>query len=213
MAQADGMSENVIGTFALPLGIAANFLINGRDYLIPMAIEEPSVVAAASHAAKLVRAGGGFVAEALASLMIGQIQVVELDDLRGARLALLAERDRLLSVANQRDPVIVGLGGGARDLEVRVIPETPAGPMLVLHLIYDCVDAMGANAVNTAVEALAPLVEEITRGQVPLRILSNLADRRLARATAIVPVEMLAEGMLGYVALALELGKEEEYCE
>jgi len=199
VAQADRMSENVIGTFALPLGIAVNFLINGRDYLVPMAIEEPSVVAAASHAARLVRGGGGFVAEASASLMIGQIQVLELDDLQGARLKLLAERERLLTVANEQDPIMVGLGGGARDLEVRIIPETLAGPMVVLHLIYDCRDAMGANAVNTAVEALAPLVEEITGGQVRLRILSNLADRRLARAGARVPVEALSmDGFEGH---------------
>lgn len=186
------MSENVIGTFALPLGIAVNFLVNGRDYLVPMAIEEPSVVAAASHAAKLVREGGGFEGEASGSLMIGQIQVLDVDDMEGARLKLLAERQRLLSVANEQDPIIVGLGGGARDLEVRIIPETLAGPMLILHLIYDCRDAMGANVVNTAVEALASLVEEVTGGHVRLRILSNLADRRLARARAVVPVEALA---------------------
>jgi len=193
------MSENVIGTFGLPLGIAVNFLINGGDYLVPMAIEEPSVVAAASHAAKLVREGGGFVAEGSASLMIGQIQVLELDDPQGARIKLLAERERLLSVANEQDPVMVGLGGGARDLGVRIIPETPVGPALVLHLIYDCRDAMGANAVNTAVEALAPFVEEITGGQVRLRILSNLADRRLARARAVVPLEALVmDGFEGH---------------
>jgi hydroxymethylglutaryl-CoA reductase len=192
VAQADRMSENVIGTFALPLGIAVNFLVNARDYLIPMAIEEPSVVAAASHAAKLARVGGGFVAEAGASLMIGQIQVLELDDPEGARRKLLAERERLLGVANEQDPVIVELGGGSRDLEVRIIQESPAGPMVIVHVIYDCRDAMGANAVNTAVEALAPLVEQITGGRVCLRILSNLADRRLVRARAAVPEEALA---------------------
>lgn len=192
VSQADRMSENVVGTFGLPLGIAVNFRVNRRDYLVPMAIEEPSVVAAASHAAKLVRAAGGFVAEASSPLMIGQIQVLGLDDLPGSRLSLLAERERLLAVANEQDPVLVGLGGGARDLEVRIVPDTPAGPMLVMHLIYDCRDAMGANAVNTAVEAVAPLVEEITGGQVLLRILSNLADKRLARARAAVPAEALA---------------------
>jgi hydroxymethylglutaryl-CoA reductase len=197
LAQADRMSENVIGTFGLPLGIAVNFLINDRDYLIPMVIEEPSVVAAASHAAKLVREGGGFVAEAASSLMIGQIQVLGLDDPEGARLKLLAESERLLATADEQDPVIVDLGGGARDLEVRVIPETLVGPMLVLHLTYDCRDAMGANAINTAVEALAPLVEGITGGRVRLRILSNLADRRLARAKAVVPVGALAMDGLG----------------
>ena len=198
VSQADRMSENVVGTFGLPLGIAVNFRVNRRDYLVPMAIEEPSVVAAASHAAKLVRAAGGFVAEASSSLMIGQIQVLGLDDLPASRARLLAGRERLLAVANEQDPVLVGLGGGARDLEARIVPETPAGPMLVVHLIYDCRDAMGANAVNTAVEALAPLVEEITGGQALLRILSNLADRRLARARAVMPSEVLAlEGFEG----------------
>ena len=192
VSQADRMSENVVGTFGLPLGIAVNFRVNRRDYLVPMAIEEPSVVAAASHAAKLVRAAGGCIGEASESLMIGQIQVLGLDDLPASRARLLAERERLLTVANEQDPVLVGIGGGARDLEVRIVPETPAGPMLVVHLIYDCRDAMGANAVNTAVEALAPLVEEITGGQALLRILSNLADRRLARARAVVPSEVLA---------------------
>jgi len=192
VSQADRMSENVVGTFGLPLGIAVNLRVNRRDYLVPMAIEEPSVVAAASHAAKLVRAAGGFVAEASSSLMIGQIQVLGLDDLPASRARLLAGRERLLAVANEQDPVLVGLGGGARDLEARIVPETPAGPMLVVHLIYDCRDAMGANAVNTAVEALAPLVEEITGGQALLRILSNLADRRLARARAVMPSEVLA---------------------
>jgi hydroxymethylglutaryl-CoA reductase len=192
VAQADRMSENVVGTFGLPLGIAVNFLINGQDYLVPMAIEESSVVAAASHAAKLVREGGGFLARASESQMIGQIQVLGLDDPGESRLKLLGERERLLAVANEQDPVLVALGGGARDLEVRVLPDTLAGPMLVVHLIYDCRDAMGANAINTAVEALAPLVEEITGGKVLLRILSNLADRRLARAEAVVPSQALA---------------------
>jgi len=174
------------------LGIAVNFLINGQDYLVPMAIEEPSVVAAASHAAKLVREGGGFLARASESQMIGQIQVLGVDDPSESRLKLLGERERLLAVANEQDPVMVELGGGARDLEVRVFPDTLAGPMLVVHLIYDCRDAMGANAINTAVEALAPLVEEMTGGKVLLRILSNLADRRLARAEAVVPSQALA---------------------
>ncbi|HJX39750.1 MAG TPA: hydroxymethylglutaryl-CoA reductase, degradative [Anaerolineae bacterium] len=190
--QADRMSENVVGVFGLPLGIAVNFLVNGRDYLVPMVIEEPSVVAAASHAAKLVREGGGFQAEASASEMIGQIQVVGVDDLAQAQARLLDARERLLAVADSQDPLLVDLGGGARDLEVRALADTLAGPMLVVHLIYDCRDAMGANSINTAVEALAPLVEELTGGRVLLRILSNLADRRLARARAVVPATALA---------------------
>ncbi len=197
-AQADHMIENVVGTHALPLGIATNFLINGRDYLIPMAVEESSVVAGASYAARLVREGGGFLTTSTEPLMIAQIQILDVADPWAARFDLLAAKERVLAVANETDPVIVGLGGGARDLEVRVIPESPVGPMLVAHLIYDCRDAMGANAVNTAAEVLAPLVEEITGGRVRLRIISNLADRRLARAKAMVPAEALAfEGFSG----------------
>jgi hydroxymethylglutaryl-CoA reductase len=193
-AQANQMIENVIGTHALPLGIAANFLINGRDYLIPMAIEEPSVVAGASFAGRLVRRGGGFSTSSAEPLMIAQMQVVEVADPWAARFDLLAAKQRLLDLADEIDPLIVSLGGGARDLEVRVIPESPIGPMLVTHLIYDCRDAMGANTLNTAAEALAPLVEEITGGRVVLRILSNLADRRLARAKCVLPAEILAFG-------------------
>jgi hydroxymethylglutaryl-CoA reductase len=193
-AQADQMIENVVGTHALPLGIAANFLINGRDYLIPMAIEEPSVVAGASFAARLVRQEGGFSTGSTEPLMIAQMQVVDVADPWAARFDLLAAKQRLLGLADETDPLIVSLGGGARDLEVRVIPESPVGPMLVAHLIYDCRDAMGANTLNTAVESLAPLVEEITGGRVVLRILSNLADRRLARAKCVLPAEILAFG-------------------
>lgn len=196
--QADHMIENVMGTFPLPLGIAVNFLINGRDVLVPMAIEEPSVVAGASYAARLVREGGGFQTSSDEALMIGQIQVLDLADPWVARFQVLREKSRILALANQQDPIIVGLGGGARDLEARVLSESPVGPMLILHILYDTRDAMGANTVNTAVEAVAPLVEEITGGRVNLRILSNLADRRLARAKCIVPASSLAqEGFSG----------------
>ena len=191
LTQADKMVENVVGTYALPLGIATNFVVNGQDVLIPMVIEEPSVVAGASFAAKLARAGGGFHAETTEPLMIGQIQVLDLDDLDAAAEKLLAQKARLIDLANRADPVVVSLHGGARDLEVRAIPQSPAGPMLVAHLIYDCRDAMGANMVNTACEALASLVEEITGGRVNLRILSNLADRRLARARCVIPARAL----------------------
>ncbi len=191
LSQADKMIENVIGLYPLPMGLAVNFLINGKDYLIPMVIEEPSVVAGASHAARLAREGGGFFAESDESLMIGQIQVLGLADLEAARAAVLAHKQRLLDLANQTDPVVVSLHGGAREVEVRLVPESPAGPMLVVHVLYDCRDAMGANMVNTACEALAPLVEEITGGRVNLRILSNLADRRLARARCVVPAHAL----------------------
>ncbi len=192
LERADRVIENVVGLYALPLGIALNFRVNGRDLLVPMAIEEPSVVAGASFAARLARAGGGFRAESSPPEMIGQIQVLDLPDLERARAAVEAARERILARADEVDPVIRRLGGGARGLEVRALPDTPAGPMLVVHLIYDCRDAMGANAVNTACESLAPLIEEVTGGRVGLRILSNLADRRLARAECRVPAGALA---------------------
>jgi|YNPNPStandDraft_1061719.scaffolds.fasta_scaffold08290_2 hydroxymethylglutaryl-CoA reductase len=196
LEQAERMIENVVGVYRLPLGIATNFTLNGHDFLIPMVVEEPSVVAGLSYAAKLARQGGGFHASSDPSVMIGQIQVVDLADPAAARLRLLAAKEELLSLANAQDPVIVGLGGGARDVEVRLIPASPVGPMLVLHLFYDTRDAMGANAINTALEALAPQVEQISGGRVVLRILSNLAERRLARAWCVVPKEALAlEGL------------------
>ena len=182
LARADGMIENVIGTFELPLGVAGNFQVNGRDVLVPMAVEEPSVVAAASYMAKLARACGGFETSSTRPLMRAQVQVLGLGDPQGARLALLRERERILALANSRDKVLIQLGGGCQDIEVQVFPETPRGPMLVMHLIVDVRDAMGANTVNTMAEAVAPLIEEITGGRVRLRILSNLADLRLSRA-------------------------------
>ncbi len=191
-AQADQMIENVVGIHALPLGIAVNFLINGQDYLIPMAIEEPSVVAGASFAARLVREGGGFAASSDEPVMIGQIQVLDVADPQAARSELLAQKSRLLQLADQTDSLLVSLGGGARDLIVRVIKDSIVGPMVVVHLLFDCRDAMGANTVNTACEALAPEVENITGGRVVLRILSNLADRRLARARCSIPPDVLA---------------------
>ena len=192
--QADHMIENAVGVFGLPLGVAFNFLVNGTDVLVPMAIEEPSVVAGASFMAKLARAGGGFTAQSDEPQMIGQIQVLGLTDLERARQALLADKAGILAEADAVDPVITSLGGGARDLEVRLLPETPAGPMLVVHLVYDTRDAMGANAVNTAAERLTPRIEGLTGGRVHLRILSNLADRRLARAGCRIPAEALSFG-------------------
>ncbi len=192
--QADHMIENVVGLHALPLGVAVNFLVNDREVLVPMAIEEPSVVAGASFMAKLARAEGGFTAHTTEPQMIGQMQILGAPDLPAARLALLENKARILDLANQIDPVIVKFGGGARDLEVRVMDDSPIGPFLIAHLIYDTRDAMGANAVNTACERLAPTVEQITGGRVHLRILSNLADRRLARARCVIPISELAFG-------------------
>jgi hydroxymethylglutaryl-CoA reductase len=190
-AQADHMIENVVGTFALPLGIAQYFVINGREVQIPMVIEEPSVVAAASYMARLVKAGGGFTAACTPPEMIGQMQILEVSDLEGARKKLLANKKQLLAAAAV-DPILQKLGGGPRDIEVHIIEESPIGAFLVLHLIEDVRDAMGANAINTALEALTPLVEELIGGRVLLRILSNLADRRLAKAACRIPLEQLA---------------------
>ena len=184
------MIENVVGSFPLPLGIATNFRINGKDYLIPMAIEEPSVVAAASNAAKVARAAGGFHAQTTAPVMIGQVQLLDVHDPAAARVRILAERDDLLAKANSKDPMLVKFGGGARDLEVRIIP-TPRGTMLVVHLLVDARDAGGMNAVNTMCEALAPELARLAHGRAVLRIISNLAVHRLARATATFPAELL----------------------
>lgn len=189
---ADHMIENVIGTYSLPLGVALNFQVNGVDMLVPMAVEEPSVVAGASFMAKLAREGGGFWATAAEPVMIGQLQILELDDLAGARESLETHKVELLKKLENLDPVLKKLGGGPRDLQVREIPQSALGPFLVLHLLMDVRDAMGANAVNTACEALAPAVEEITSGRVHLRILSNLADQRLAAAKCSIPAAALA---------------------
>jgi len=180
----DRMVENAVGMFPLPLGIAMNFTVNGRDYLIPMAIEEPSVVAAASNAAKMARDRGGFTTSSTDPVMIGQVQVTGVSDPEAARNSLLEHKHEILSLANAQDPMLIKLGGGARDLEVRII-QTLEGPNVIVHLLVDVRDAMGANAVNTMAEATAPLIENITGGKVYLRILSNLAVHRLARAEAV----------------------------
>jgi hydroxymethylglutaryl-CoA reductase len=193
-AQAESMIENVVGVFGLPVGIALNFIVNGREVLVPMVVEEPSIVAGASFMAKLARTGGGFTAHTTPPEMIGQMQLLDVPDLPAARLALLEQKAVLLAEAAEIDPVLKKLGGGPRDLEARIIEQSPIGPFLVIHLIYDVRDAMGANAVNTACERLAPRVESITGGRVHLRILSNLADRRLARARCTIPLAELGFG-------------------
>ena len=192
IAQADHMVENAVGVYALPLGIGLNFQINGRDVLVPMAIEEPSVVAGASFMARLARAGGGFQAHCTAPEMIAQIQLLDVPDLPSGRLAILEQKAALLAEAAEIDPVLKKLGGGPRELEVRLIENSPIGPFLVVHLIYDVRDAMGANALNTAAERLSPRLAALSGGRVHLRILSNLADRRLARARCTIPLEQLA---------------------
>ena len=191
---ADHMIENVVGLHTLPLGIGLNFMVNGRDVLIPFAVEEPSVVAGASFMAKLARAGGGFTATTSEPLMIGQMQLINVVNMNEARLKIYEHKAELLEMADAIDPVLKKFGGGARDLEVRMIEESAIGPFIVIHLIYDVRDAMGANAVNTACEKLAPQIEAITGGKVHLRILSNLADRRIARVRCTIPVSELTMG-------------------
>ncbi|NCP85796.1 MAG: hydroxymethylglutaryl-CoA reductase, degradative [Anaerolineae bacterium CG_4_9_14_3_um_filter_57_17] len=189
---ADPLVENVIGLHSLPVGLGLNFIVNGREVLVPMVIEEPSVVAGASFMAKLARAGGGFVATTSAPEMIGQMQVLDVDDVYSARLKILEHKTELLAEADGIDPVLKKFGGGARALEVRVIENSSIGAFLVVHLIYDVRDAMGANAVNTACEKLAPQIAAISGGRVHLRILSNLADRRISRARCLIPIGELA---------------------
>jgi hydroxymethylglutaryl-CoA reductase len=185
---ADRMIENVVGTFPLPLGIAMNFLINRKDYLIPMAIEEPSVVAAATYAAKMAREKGGFFTSSTDPVMIGQIQAVDIKDPFAAKMKILSAKKEILQKANDQDPMLVSVGGGAKNLDVKVI-DAKTGPMVITELHVDCRDAMGANAVNTMAEAVAPMIERITGGRVYLRIISNLATKRLARAWTVIAKE------------------------
>jgi len=203
---ADKMIENVVGGLTLPMGIGVNFRINGKDILIPMVIEEPSVVAAASNAARMARVKGGFSADFSGPVMIAQVQLVDVDRPREAKEKILARKNDILELAARQDPILIQAGGGPKDLEVRVI-ETRMGPMVITHLLVDTRDAMGANAVNTMAEAVAPMIEQITGGRVLLRILSNLAVHRLARARAvfereIIGGEAVVEGILNAWAFA-----------
>ena len=187
---ADKMIENVVGTFELPYGIAVNFLINGRDYLVPMAIEEPSVVAGASNAAKWCREGGGVTSIATEQIMISQIQVVKVPSPHTAVVKILERKKEILDLANSTNDILVKLGGGAKDIEVRVL-DSPVGKMVVVNLLVDVKDAMGANIVNTMAEAVAPIIEDASGGRVLLRIVSNLADRRLVRSWTKVPKDVI----------------------
>ena len=202
------MIENVIGTYELPLGIGLNFVVNGRDVLVPMVIEEPSVVAGASFMAKLARAGGGFIAETTEPLMIGQLQVLQVDHLQETAQKVLEQKSELIEYVDSAESSLQSRGGGARDIDIRIFESSPIGPFLVIHLLYDVRDAMGANAVNTACERLAPKVEAITGGKVHLRILSNLADRRIARARCTIPLNELAFETVGQVGNLSYSGEE-----
>ena len=207
----DHMVENVIGVFPEPLGIGVNFQINGKDYLIPMAIEEPSVIAAASYAAKMVRDGGGFHTSSTAPIMIGQIQVVGIKDAKVAKHQVLNAKIDVLEKANDQDPVLNSFGGGAKDLDAKII-DTSLGQMLIVELYVDCRDAMGGNAVNTMAEAVAPLIEQLTGGHIYLRIISNLATRRLAKAWCTVPKESIGgEAVVEGIAYASAFAEADPY--
>jgi hydroxymethylglutaryl-CoA reductase len=208
---ADHMVENVIGVFPEPMGIAVNFQVNGKDYLIPMATEEPSVIAAASYAAKMVRDGGGFHTSSSPPVMIGQIQVVKIKNAEAARKAVMDAKSEILKKANDQDPVLNGFGGGAKDIDARVI-DTSMGQMLIVHLYVDCRDAMGANAVNTMAEAVSPMIEQLTDGHVYLRIISNLAVKRMAKATCTVPKEAVGgEAVVDGIAYASAFAAADPY--
>ena len=190
ISSAQRMIENVVGSLPIPIGIAVNFLVNGRDYLVPMAIEEPSVVAAASHAAKLARPTGGFKASSTEPLMIGQVQIVKARTPRDAEKQILASKKEILDIANRQDPTLVSKGGGAKDLRVRIIPSL-TGTMVITELLVDCRDAMGANVVNTMAEAVAPTIEKLSDGKANLKIISNLADKRIATASTRIEKEAI----------------------
>lgn len=184
MDKADHMVENVIGKFALPMGVGINFVINGKDVVIPMVTEEPSVIAACSNAAKMARGAGGFVASTSGNIMIAQIQILDVATPFAAKSAILENKEEIIKICNEKDPVLVKFGGGAKDVEVRVI-DSIVGPMVIVHLLVDTLDAMGANAVNTMAEAVSPYIEKLTGGVAELRILSNLADHRIVRSRAV----------------------------
>jgi len=205
--QIDTLIENVVGSYQLPFGLALNFKINDKDYIIPMVIEEPSVVAAASNAARMARKHGGFHSEEVKSIMISQIQVTQVKDVEASKKSLQENKEKLLKIANEQDPMLNELGGGARDIEIREI-NTNRGKMIILHLLVNVLDAMGANVVNTMAEAISPYIEEISGGKVYLRIVSNLATHRLARSRATFDKEMLGgeevvEGILNAYEFAL----------
>ncbi len=209
--QVDRMVENVIGVMPVPLGVAVNFQVNGKDYLVPMAIEEPSVIAAASNAAKMAREKGGFTTSSTGPVMRGLIQVTGIRDPYSARFAVLSDKARIMEMANAVDPILVKFGGGCKDVEAYV-KDTPHGYILVVHLIVDCRDAMGANAVNTMAETVGPHLEKLTGGKVYLRIISNLADKRLMRARAVFSKESVGgEDVVDAIIMAYEFALVDPY--
>ena len=206
-SQIDRLIENVVGSYQLPLGIAFNFKINSKDYIIPMVIEEPSVVAAASKIAKIARKNGGFVSEEVKSIMISQIQLTNVKDIDEAKENIAKNKKKILDIANEQDPLLNQLGGGAKDIEVREI-ETRKGKMLILHLLVDVLDAMGANVVNTMAEAVSPYIEDICNAKIYLRIVSNLTTHRIAKSRAVFDKDLLGgeevvEGILNAYEFAV----------
>lgn len=206
-SQIDRLIENVVGSYQLPLGIAFNFKINSKDYIIPMVTEEPSVVAAASKIAKIARENGGFKSDEVKSIMISQIQLTKLEDIDKAKENIAKNKEKILSIANEQDPLLNKLGGGAKDLEVREI-ETRKGKMLILHLLVDVRDAMGANVVNTMAEAVSPYIENLCNAKIYLRIVSNLATHRIAKSSAVFDKNLLGgeevvEGILNAYEFAV----------
>jgi hydroxymethylglutaryl-CoA reductase len=211
LKEADRMVENVIGVMKIPLGIATNFLINGKDYLIPMATEESSVIAAASNAAKIARKSGGFKTSSSAPIMIGQIQLFAHQNPYFIRKIILQHKEEILKRANDQDPMLVKLGGGAKDLEVRIV-KSRLGEMLIIHLLIDCRDAMGANLVNTMCEAVTPYIEGIVKGKIFLRIISNLADKRIAKAEVTINKEEIGgEETVDAIIAAYEFALADHY--
>ena len=206
----DQLVENVIGCMPLPLGIATNFLINGKDYMIPMAIDETSVIAGASHGAKIIRESGGIIAIAPDSLMIGQIQVTNTSAPYAASVKILNKKKEIIQEANKVDPILVSLGGGLKDIETTVL-DTEIGKMIDVHLIIDVRDAMGANAINSIAEKIAPIFEEITGGKVCLKILSNLADRRLVKAIVTIKKEIIGEEAVDGIVKAYQFANATPY--
>jgi hydroxymethylglutaryl-CoA reductase len=206
-SQIDTLIENVVGSYELPLGLAFNFKINNKDYIIPMVIEEPSVVAAASNAARMARKHGGFHSENVESVMISQIQITQIHDIESVKKLISDNKDQILKIANEQDPILNKLGGGALNLELREL-NTRKGKMLIIHLLVNVLDAMGANVVNTMAEAVSPFIEELTKGKIYLRILSNLATHRIAKSKATFDKELLGgpevvEGILNAYEFAV----------
>lgn len=210
MDKADHMIENVIGRFALPLGVGLNFKINGKDYLIPMVSEEPSVVAAASNAAKIIRESGGFTTNNTGSVMIAQIQITDVADPHFAKIVIEENKEKIKTLCNEKDPILVKFGGGMEELEVRII-ESIIGKMVIVHLKVNTLDAMGANAVNTMAEAVSPLLEELTGGRAFLRILSNLAIHRLARARVKIKKETIGEDIVDKIITAYAFAEADPF--